>query len=135
MVALQVTHRGRWPRAKRLSPWSRPSHTTSRFVDLQTPSFHQITNCSFLNSFPFIIICVAPCFFAVTTPRLHAFLVSPLFVSLPYVLVLSLLSTVFAHSDPGGRVAWFSPRHHSQVTPLRLPPRTAGAIIPVCTHS
>src|SRR6266404_7222435 len=103
MVALQVTHRGRWPRAKRLSPWSRPSHTTSRFVDLQTPSFHQITNCSFLNSFPFIIICVAPCFFAVTTPRLHAFLVSPLFVALPYVLVLSLLSTVFAHSDPGGR--------------------------------
>src|SRR3984893_16841359 len=103
MVALQVTHRGWWPRAKRLSPWSRHSHATSKFVDLQTLPFHQITNCCFLNSFPFIIICVAPCFSAVTTPRLHAFLVSPLFVVLPYVSVLSLLSTVFAHSDPGGR--------------------------------
>src|SRR5438309_552758 len=86
MVALQVTHRGRWPRAKRLSPWSRPSHTTSKFELL---SFHNHLRC--------------PCFFAVTTPRLHAFLVSPLFVALPYVSVLSLLSTVFAHSAPGGR--------------------------------
>src|SRR5207302_11194060 len=40
-----------------------------------------------------------PLFFAFTP----AFLVSPLFVALPYVSVLSLLSTVFAHSDPGGR--------------------------------
>jgi hypothetical protein len=103
MVALQVTLRGRWPRAKRLSTRSRHSHSAIKFIDLQTPSFHQITNCCFLNSFLFIIICVAPCFFAVTTPRLNAFLVSPLFVALPYVSVLSLLSTVFAHSDPGGR--------------------------------
>src|SRR5258708_6713896 len=86
MVALQVTHRGRWPRAKRLSPCSRHPHPTSKFIDLQIPSFHQITNCSFLNPFLFIIICVAP-----------------FFVALPYVSVLSLLSTVFAHSDPGGR--------------------------------
>jgi hypothetical protein len=90
-------------------------------IDSHPASFHQPTNRSSRNSFPFSSI-QNP---GVWGPRAHLrdagggpfrlssrhsplatrhALITPLFVALPYVSRLSSLSTAFAHFDGGGRV-------------------------------
>jgi hypothetical protein len=55
-----------------------------------------------------------------------AIVLSPLFLALPYVFVLTPLSTAFTHFDPGGRVTPFllcDPRRTQRLCVILLPPQ------------
>ena len=84
--------------------------------------FQQLTHCSSRNSFLFTFICVAPgCALgginsersAVNDP------VTPLFVALPYVFVLTPFAAAFTHFNPGDRanIPILKPRRKHAVKP------------------